>query len=640
MLENIGAFANNNELDFECDKPIVLIGGMNGRGKTTVLESVLLALYGKRSVNLIGSYQRFDDYLRKISNTTGNRAECAVELSFSVNLEKVDVEYTVRRSWDMQSKHLKMDTRVWKNGNEDNALSESWEMFIEEILPRAVAPFFFFDGEKISELAASENEEQISNSIKSLLGVDVIERLVKDLEVIESRKVKTLNENEYVVELNENEIKILENKQRIKLVNSQLKKVKDDYEFLGRELDALEEKYTIAGGHFAVDKKYIKREYEIVKGNHKNIEMELLDIAAGELPLKMVEELLDDLHDKAELEQEKKEIEILLRRIPEFHKEYVNKVPDNIDIKNFLRYIELKSDKNPILYDLDEEERYKLKNIKKLYNAENKRAQELLAEKRKTEKRIDELENYLLIKIDDDAINILYNKIKEKSAERAIKNDKIKSLEDELSELKIRIESLEKNRVRILEKVVEKLEVADEAKRIIKYVLQQIDILSKYKIELQKLKVDMLSSQMAKCLKRLIAKEGLIDYIHIDPITLEFSYYNSKKQKVNKMILSAGEKQLLVIAMLWALGICAKAKFPLIIDTPLARLDSDHRASVINNYFPYASDQVIILSTDQEITTSDYTMLKEYIGKEYTLQYHEATMSTTVEIGYFGRFDT
>lgn len=105
------------------------------------------------------------------------------------------------------------------------------------------------------------------------------------------------------------------------------------------------------------------------------------------------------------------------------------------------------------------------------------------------------------------------------------------------------------------------------------------------------------------------------------------------------MALSAGEKQLLVIAMLWALGICAKAEFPVIIDTPLARLDSVHRASLINNYFPYAGQQVVILSTDQEITATDYEMLHPYVGREYTLRYHEETMSSTVEDGYFRRVE-
>ena len=94
--------------------------------------------------------------------------------------------------------------------------------------------------------------------------------------------------------------------------------------------------------------------------------------------------------------------------------------------------------------------------------------------------------------------------------------------------------------------------------------------------------------------------------------------------------------RILVIAMLWALGICSKAEFPLIIDTPLARLDSVHRTSLIENYFPKASDQVIILSTDQEITEKDYRELKKYVGREYTLVYDVETMSSSIRPGYFG----
>ena len=195
---------------------------------------------------------------------------------------------------------------------------------------------------------------------------------------------------------------------------------------------------------------------------------------------------------------------------------------------------------------------------------------------------------------------------------------------------------LEKGRTRTLENMVKSLENEDEAKRIVKYVEQQTQILQAYKLELQSLKVDRLSKKMSECFKRLITKEGLIENICIDSKTLKFSYYDNQGLEVDKMILSAGEKQLLVIAMLWALGICANTEFPLIIDTPLARLDSNHRASLINNYFPYASEQVIILSTDQEIGVSDYALLKPNIGKEYILQYHENTMSSTVEEGYFG----
>lgn len=635
VLQNIGAFLNRNEINFECNLPIILIGGLNGRGKTTILESVLVALYGKRSGNLIGNHQKFEEYLYKISNKNGESVECFIELSFQVNADKELWEYRVRRYWDRERSRLKMYTDVWKNGNKDKALSESWDMFIEEILPQAVAPFFFFDGEKISELASEENEEQISDSIKALLGVDVIERLIRDLHVIESNKVKEIRKNKFAVELEEQERQLEVIKEQIQFTKEQLEEQKKENICLENELEILEQQYTAAGGYYAVQRKNIEKEYEQTVEKKQEIDNKLLEKAAGDLPLKMVRGLLEDVSVQTTREQEQKEVQILLNKVPELYREY-KKTKEISDIDAFISFIGSKLETEPIIYDIDDESGFRLKNIEKVFCREAAETNRLLSEKKRLNQRIDELENYLLIKVDVEAINVIFEEIKNKTALKAIHSEKIVVLEKSLEDLNESLIKLEKGRTRTLENMVKSLENEDEAKRIVKYVEQQTQILQAYKLELQSLKVDRLSKKMSECFKRLITKEGLIENICIDSKTLKFSYYDNQGLEVDKMILSAGEKQLLVIAMLWALGICANTEFPLIIDTPLARLDSNHRASLINNYFPYASEQVIILSTDQEIGVSDYALLKPNIGKEYILQYHENTMSSTVEEGYFG----
>lgn len=91
----------------------------------------------------------------------------------------------------------------------------------------------------------------------------------------------------------------------------------------------------------------------------------------------------------------------------------------------------------------------------------------------------------------------------------------------------------------------------------------------------------------------------------------------------------------MVIAILWALALCSKKKLPVIIDTPLSRLDSQHRTSIISTYFPNASDQTIILSTDTEIDQNYYEMMKNSVGDEFTLVYSEKTKSTSIKKGYF-----
>ena len=91
----------------------------------------------------------------------------------------------------------------------------------------------------------------------------------------------------------------------------------------------------------------------------------------------------------------------------------------------------------------------------------------------------------------------------------------------------------------------------------------------------------------------------------------------------------------MVISLLWALALCSKKKLPVIIDTPLSRLDSAHRVSLIQTYFPQASEQTIILSTDSEIDKNYYEIMKDNIGDEFTLIYDDATKSTTIKRGYF-----
>ena len=101
-------------------------------------------------------------------------------------------------------------------------------------------------------------------------------------------------------------------------------------------------------------------------------------------------------------------------------------------------------------------------------------------------------------------------------------------------------------------------------------------------------------------------------------------------------LLCSVDQQLMVISLLWALAICSKKKLPVIIDTPLSRLDSAHREALIKTYFPNASEQTIILSTDSEIDERYYSMMKDSVGDEYTLNYCDKTRTTTIKPGYFG----
>ena len=186
---------------------------------------------------------------------------------------------------------------------------------------------------------------------------------------------------------------------------------------------------------------------------------------------------------------------------------------------------------------------------------------------------------------------------------------------------------------------IDPMELNDDSDRIIKYAHMADTILEEYKIRLQKNKISVVALTMTECYKKLANKKTLINRISMDPITLDLYYEDYNGIEINKASLSAGEKQLMVISLLWALALCSKKKLPVIIDTPLSRLDSAHREALITTYFPQASEQTIILSTDSEIDRNYHDMMKNNIGDEFTLIYDDDSKSTTIQRGYFGEGD-
>ena len=141
---------------------------------------------------------------------------------------------------------------------------------------------------------------------------------------------------------------------------------------------------------------------------------------------------------------------------------------------------------------------------------------------------------------------------------------------------------------------------------------------------------------MTSCYKKLANKKNLVSNIEMDPETLDLTYLNKDGEIVTKERLSAGEKQLMVISLLWSLAICSQKKLPVIIDTPLSRLDSAHRESLITTYFPNASEQTIILSTDSEIDEKYYELMQDSVGDRFTLEYNDEEKTTSLTKTYFG----
>ena len=257
-MTNFGVYAGVNSFEFTHKQPIVLIGGMNGRGKTTFLEAILLSLYGASSAAYKeSSYRTYGKYLRSYINNENRDKTTSVELEFIMN-ESSNTEYLIRREWNALSKKTEEKITVWEDGIYSDFLTKNWAMFIENILPGALSRFFFFDGEKIAELAVDDTSVQLKESIRSMLGIDT---LLQEKESFETE---------------------------LSYISGRIDEVKRSIEEANKTIGELHKQYEIKGGDVIEQRQELMQRRSDILAEIEQNRNDLLECAAGELPLFLV----------------------------------------------------------------------------------------------------------------------------------------------------------------------------------------------------------------------------------------------------------------------------------------------------------------------------------------------------------------
>lgn len=637
-LHNFGVYAGDNEFVFNNEKPIVLVGGMNGRGKTTFLEAVLLALYGSNSFAYSESKNRsYSQYLRSFVNKNAEDKQCSVELEFAINNGIVE-HYVVHRNWDIISKKTEETICVYKDGVKNEFLTQNWAMFVESILPSALSSFFFFNGEKIAEMAVDNTNVQLKNAIRAMLGITVLDVLENDI----LRNLKKVNKSNEDNKTAEGVQKLRDAKEE---AIAELKKVDDEIEKIAHKtvedndkLEKLHQLYTVKGGDAVEKRQEIIQKRASLKSQLSVDENELYNLASKELPLLLVRDLIGDIKLQATDEHADSVMREAVMQLDGILDDFIETYSGDVkSCKDFIEYVknQTNGEKEIPVYELSNQALFQVNNlVETILQEARKRCSDIIVKKKKIEKQIEELDSYLSLDVNDKELQDIYKKIKK--AEQLIIDDQVKmsELEQKRSEANSRVISTTSEFSKYVESYLANAELRDSSDRTIKYSNMALSIIEQYQIELQRRKTDVLADTITSCYKKLANKKNLIEKIVMDSESLNMMYISADGKEVSKDSLSAGEQQLMVISILWALAICSKKKLPVIIDTPLSRLDSLHRTALIQTYFPKAGEQTIILSTDSEIDDNYYQLMKENVGDEFTLNYDENTKSTSIQKGY------
>lgn len=642
VLDNVGLYGESTSFSLmpnrNRDQSIILIGGKNGAGKTTFLESVRLALYGKRALGLVTSQKEYEEYLANRINRNNKKLSASIELTFIYTEANQPTEYTIQRSWDIKNHILTEKLNLTKNGEQVTSVpQEEWSNFLLELVPIGVSQLFFFDGERIQDMA-EDNNSALSEAVKTLLGIDLIEKLQLDL-------------NTHLNQSKLSKKKIIDQES----INKTISKLKKDREFLLHEVKSLnfqkegllndleqkKQRFISEGGNVALKYDQLKTKLSTINKEITTCKQELVSLANGLLPFLMAPKLIKKfkLELKQSIEQSQKTYS------PESMLEQINLFKSSVfprqgkwdqshwsDLENFFSN-ELNNSNNTInsVFSELDDPISTLSNLNLLDTETkisalklSKKLNELNFSKEATEFSISRAESvgdknsYL------DELLLQERKLGEINALLAQKDNELSKVENDLSSTKLKLERTISENASIAQQSIKDSLVAKSIKVLIDF---QSKLFAKKILEVKKNFIDIFNS--------LLRKNSYITDIEIDPKTFSTKLMNEKGKEVSKQSLSAGEKQIYAIAMLWALAKTSGRHLPMIIDTPLGRLDREHRDNLMKYYFPHVSHQVIILSTDTEIDEQYVNQLKDNISEVYLLDYNESKGFTEVKTQYF-----
>ncbi|MBX9253355.1 DNA sulfur modification protein DndD [Desmonostoc muscorum CCALA 125] len=654
VLQNFGPYIGkqvinlNPKIDEENSRPIILLGGMNGGGKTTLMDAIRLALYGSRAQCSTRGNLSYSDFLNQCVNSKIDPvADTRIELLFEHIENDKPIKYRVVRSWTKNPKDGKDtlgilgDSDTWPD-----ALVNIWDEYIENLLPLGISNLFLFDGEQVKELAEQETPPPVVvDAIRGLLGLELADRLAVDLDILVNRKIKEVGNSKDLANLEEIETRLTQQQEDYQTTVEKLEILKNQVEYLEQKQQEAFDKFISEGGKIAAERNQLELQQDTKIAEIEQVRQSMCELAADVLPLTLIANLLTQVQAQGEKEFRYQQVQIskdlLIERDQrllswlnevEISSAQVEKIQSFLiqDVDNL--YAKNRPIEAPCLL-ADHETLSQLDNL--IYHLQNSQlsAKEKLTILKNKEEEIHTLER----QVQTAAAPEDYTKLRQA----------LEAAQNQVVEVKANYETI-RRRLAELETIIakSKKELSEYTVENIKYKNTEHIITSAAKVQetlkifrekLTLRKLNKLEEEVKNCFLYLLHKSDLVHRITIDTKTFSLLLYDFNGKPVPKHRLSAGEKQLLAIAFLWGLAKVSGHRLPVAIDTPLGRLDSSHRSNLVERYFPSASHQVILLSTDTEIGKKEVETLRnnEAMAREYLLKYDSTTRQTTIQTGYF-----
>ena len=642
------------DLTVDDDRPIILIGGSNGGGKTTLFEAISGALYGLK----IESKEHFMELLNQ-GAVNKVKPEISLQITFVGKVLGQQQKYILKRNYilnpqgrPLESVSLNMNGNMYVYGTmtapkERVRAEQEISKIIKANLPQELSQYFLFDAMQSSELLKKNVFQQtIRDNFENVLGFKKYLQLKRAAEKLqqewaeqrleaekEAKEYSSLcnQKEQLVIDLNAS---LAEQDRLYKYMSS----VEDEYQRAkegAQQAANLSKRIQDVDGKIRVITEDAANYAENLKAFVDNIE---INVFLPKLASNLSQEINNILRVKEQLQKQStgtypiETLRDVTSKIIDYLKE-LSLCSQAVDEENVISHIVAMQNttnaKDPYDY-LNTAEVDALRELPKKGNGNqfvsiDRKRQDMeiqLAnlDNLRTEKRTLEQTqaggNGLLIANYEDA-------------KRSV--DKLKTQEDSL-----------KNEIQRLEKRIHQFDVQIQQEPDVKFdtLVKLRPFFDKVADNLLKKKKTQIETEMQSQLNRLLVSyKGHVGRVELSDSMENFNIklYHSAGNEISLNQLNAASKQIFIQVLLKVLRNLGDYNPPVMIDTVMGVLDNESRDALMEEYFPQLAEQTILLCTTSEIRTdSDYIKLEPFISKTYTLHRNVEEQNTTIDEGYFG----
>lgn len=664
-LNNFRIYRGVNKIDLtpNGERNIIIVSGNNGYGKTTFLMSLVWCLYGKNMEKVDELYKKEIDekgsYSKYIGNSLNSSAAQEGETRFSVAVTFTDVEIpnttcteiTLIRSYD-RATSTSDELKILIDGKESDLFNDKdeEEMFIRDyILPIEIAKFFFFDAEKIVSFAQVNTPKQraeLSQAYSQVLGIQKYVELKSELEKLQDDYRRESAQPKDKKEFNELLAAIATDEEYITDCGKQISENQDKVSLLKYECNELQEKLIREGDLMSIEKlNELKEKQEQLKNEVSDAQEGLKDLynyipfglagnilslLAGQLKeekaykqnklqLEGVEEKTDDILNDLDKARSNfnGHIDIKIRNFyeSEIKKLILRHFYNDFDIEKYKSF-QMLHDFTDIQYDDFLNLVSKIKESQSLFENLSNKYSKAKAELYSIEKKIREAEK----NAESEYIQSLRRK-------RDTLEGEITGIQEDIARLNIQIEQKKeeiktaKQKKEILSK---KIDVSAKNKAVDDEATALIHTIQKFLLRFKDEKKKALEKRLQDKLTSFLHKKDLVNNVVVDiqgnGEDVDINLFDVNNRKIDKGILSMGERQMFASALLGALVEETGLDFPVFIDSPMQKFDINHSQNILTKFYPNVSKQVILFPLlMKELTEDEYTLIEQYVNKAYLI---------------------